>query len=315
MKVLRIGCKVDVAEASGFNLVMVRLANAVSQKGRAMVIVEPSTRSRLLFSSHLWHGLGVYEYMAIIRILNFATIRTYRSQVKKFGYVNLPELNIKSELQAASEPFSGWIHLVCHPAQSECILDTSSVQLGPSSASLYLQMRQDAWYFPHLCQFLGSKTALWIGAQGPHALPTRTRLSAATDPARFLQEGQCILSRTRNFSREIMERPQEYLGSHKTTETQKLKSGCSWPAPTLAKYSAHEYTHIISMFSGIAFSRTSHRYVCRANATSTIVPGQSWTPFSVYESIYVTSCNYSRLNSDTRLRPVLDCRRSKWGRR
>lgn len=177
-------------------------------------------------------------------------------------------------------------------------------------------MRQDAWYFPHLCQFLGSKIALWIGAQGPHALPTRTRLSAATDPARFLQEGQCILSRTRKFSREIMERPQEYLGlPHKTTETQKLKSGCSWPAPTLAKNSAHEYTHIISMFSGIAFSRTSRHYVCRANATSTVVPGQSWTPFSVY---WVNLCDVMQLlltQLDTQLRPVLDCRRSKWGRR
>ena len=61
-----------MAEASGFNLVMVRLPNAVPQKGRGMVIVEPSTRSMLLFSSHLRHGLGVYQHkcMVIIRILN-----------------------------------------------------------------------------------------------------------------------------------------------------------------------------------------------------------------------------------------------------
>ena len=70
--------------------------------------------------------------------IEFARIRTYRSQVKKFGYVDLLEFNIKSELEAASGPFPSWIHLVCHPAQSECILDTSSVRFGPSSALLYL---------------------------------------------------------------------------------------------------------------------------------------------------------------------------------
>ena len=176
-------------------------------------------------------------------------------------------------------------------------------------------MRQDAWYFPHLCQFLGSKIALWIGAQGPHALPTRTRLSAATDPARFLQEGQCILSRTRKFSREIMERPQEYLGSHKNNRNTEIEIRLFMTSSHLSKVQCTwihaRYLYVLghSLFSNLPPLRLPSK--CDFNHCA-------GTKLNALQRIRVNLCDIMQLLStqlDTQLRPVLDCRRSKWGRR